>query len=174
MLAGALFIDIDGFKHVNDNLGHAAGDQLLRTVGERLQGAVRGRDTVGRLGGDEFVVLVDGADDEKTLDVLADRLTEVLREPVELDGGGKLFSVTASIGVAFGQYSSPDTLLRDADLALYAAKAAGKDRYALVRREHVRGRRRAHGARGRPQRSARARISSSCSTSRSSTCRATA
>lgn len=130
-LAGALFIDIDGFKHVNDNLGHAAGDQLLKTVGERLQSAVRDRDTVGRLGGDEFVVLVDTAGDEKTLDILADRLTEVLREPVELDGGGKLFAVTASIGVAFGQYTSPDTLLRDADLALYAAKAAGKDRYAL-------------------------------------------
>ncbi len=131
MLAGALFIDIDGFKHVNDNLGHAAGDELLKTIGQRLHSAVRERDTVGRLGGDEFVVLVDGADDEKTLDLLADRLTEVLREPVELDGGGKRFAVTASIGVAFGQYSSPDALLRDADLALYAAKAAGKDRYAL-------------------------------------------
>ncbi|MBA3809507.1 MAG: EAL domain-containing protein [Solirubrobacterales bacterium] len=130
-LAGALFIDIDGFKHVNDNLGHAAGDHLLKTVGERLQGAVREQDTVGRLGGDEFVVLLDTAGEERTLDILADRLTEVLREPVELDGGGRLFAVTASIGVAFGQYSSPDTLLRDADLALYAAKAAGKDRYAL-------------------------------------------
>jgi diguanylate cyclase (GGDEF)-like protein len=130
-LAGALFIDIDGFKHVNDNLGHAAGDELLKTVGVRLQGAVRDQDTVGRLGGDEFVVLVDMAGDEATVDILADRLTEVLREPVELEGGGRLFAVTASIGVAVGEYSSPDTLLRDADLALYAAKAAGKDRYAL-------------------------------------------
>ncbi len=130
-VAGALFIDIDGFKHVNDNLGHAAGDQLLRTVGQRLQGAVRGQDTVGRLGGDEFVVLVESTADEATLDILADRLTEVLREPVELDDGRKIFSVTASIGVAVGQHVSPDALLRDADLALYAAKAAGKDRYAL-------------------------------------------
>jgi diguanylate cyclase (GGDEF)-like protein len=121
-VAGALFIDIDGFKHVNDNLGHAAGDQLLRTVGQRLQGAMRAQDTVGRLGGDEFVVLVEST---------ADRLTEVLREPVELDDGRKIFSVTASIGVAVGQHASPDALLRDADLALYAAKAAGKDRYAL-------------------------------------------
>jgi diguanylate cyclase (GGDEF)-like protein len=131
ILVGALFIDIDGFKHVNDNLGHAAGDQLLKVVGERLQGAVREEDTVGRLGGDEFVVLVDSTTAETTLDLLADRLTEVLREPVELDDGHKLFSVTASIGVAVGQYTSPDALLRDADLALYAAKAAGKDRYAL-------------------------------------------
>ena len=131
MLAGALFIDIDGFKHVNDNLGHAAGDELLKAVGQRLQGAVRDEDTVGRLGGDEFVVLVDSTASGATLDLLADRLTEVLREPVELDDGRKIFSVTASIGVAVGQYSAPDALLRDADLALYAAKAAGKDRYAL-------------------------------------------
>jgi diguanylate cyclase (GGDEF)-like protein len=131
MMAGALFIDIDGFKHVNDNLGHAAGDQLLNVVGERLRGTVRDQDTVGRLGGDEFVVLVEATADEAMLDLLADRLTEVLREPVELDHGCKIFSMTASIGVAVGQYATPDALLRDADLALYAAKAAGKDRYAL-------------------------------------------
>ena len=131
IVAGALFIDIDGFKHVNDSLGHAAGDQLLRVVGERLQRAAREQDTVGRLSGDEFIVLAESTAREATLDLLADRLTEVLREPVELDDGRKVFSVTASIGVAVGQYASPDALLRDADLALYAAKAAGKNRYAL-------------------------------------------
>jgi diguanylate cyclase (GGDEF)-like protein len=130
-VAGALYIDIDGFKHVNDNLGHAAGDRLLTVAGERLQGAVREQDTVGRLGGDEFVVLVEATPQELTADALADRLTETLREPVELGDAGKLFSVTASIGVASGSYATPDDLLRDADLALYAAKAAGKDRYAL-------------------------------------------
>jgi diguanylate cyclase (GGDEF)-like protein len=131
MVAGALFIDIDGFKHVNDNLGHAAGDQLLRIVGERLQDAVREQDTVGRHGGDEFVVLFEATPDEETLYLLADRLTEVLREPVELADGRKIYSITASIGVAAGEHASPDALLRDADLALYAAKAAGKDRYTL-------------------------------------------
>ena len=95
MVAGALFIDIDDFKHVNDNVGHAAGDQLLRTMAERLQGAVREQDTVGRLSGDEFVVLGELTVDEVTLDLLADRLTEVLREPVELDHGRKMISVTA-------------------------------------------------------------------------------
>jgi diguanylate cyclase (GGDEF)-like protein len=130
-VTGALYIDIDGFKHVNDNLGHAAGDRLLRVAGERLQSAVRDQDTVGRLGGDEFVVLVEATPDQVAPDVLADRLTETLREPVELGDAGKMFSVTASIGVASGRYSTPDELLRDADLALYAAKAAGKDRYAL-------------------------------------------
>ena len=88
-VAGALFIDIDGFKHVNDNLGHAAGDRLLAVVGERLQGAVRDQDTVGRLGGDEFVVLVECTANEEALDHLADRLTEALREPVELDDGAQ-------------------------------------------------------------------------------------
>jgi diguanylate cyclase (GGDEF)-like protein len=130
-VAGALYIDIDGFKHVNDNLGHAAGDRLLTVAGERLQRAVREQDTVGRLGGDEFVVLVEATPGELTADALADRLTETLREPVELGDAGKLFSVTASIGVASGSYATPDELLRDADLALYAAKAAGKDRYAM-------------------------------------------
>jgi diguanylate cyclase (GGDEF)-like protein len=129
--AGALFIDIDGFKQVNDNLGHAAGDQLLRIVGERLKGALREQDTVGRIGGDEFVVLIEAPDVETTLDLLAERLTKVLRAPAELDDGRKISSVTASIGIAVGAYASSDALLRDADLALYAAKAAGKDRYAL-------------------------------------------
>jgi diguanylate cyclase (GGDEF)-like protein len=130
-VAGALFVDVDGFKHVNDKLGHAAGDRLLKVVGERLQTAVRGQDTVGRLGGDEFVVLVESPSSGVSLDQFADRLIDVLRQPVELDDGRKIFSVTASIGLAVGQYSSPDDLLRDADLALYAAKAAGKDRYVL-------------------------------------------
>ncbi len=130
-VAAALYDDIDGFKHENDNLGHAAGDRLLTVFGERLQGAVREQDTVGRLGGDEFVVLVETNADEVSPDVLADRLTEALREPLELGDAGKFFSVTASIGVAIGHYGTPDDLLRDADLALYAAKAAGKDRYAL-------------------------------------------
>jgi diguanylate cyclase (GGDEF)-like protein len=131
MVAGALFVDVDSFKHVNDNLGHAAGDKLLRVVGERLQGAVRAQDTVGRLGGDEFVVLVQSGAREETADMLADRLVEALRKPVELDDRHPAVAVTASIGVAVGRYETPDALLRDADLALYAAKAAGKDRYSL-------------------------------------------
>jgi diguanylate cyclase (GGDEF)-like protein len=131
MAASALFIDIDGFKHVNDSLGHAAGDQFLRVVAERLRSTARQQDTVGRLGGDEFVALIECKEGEATPDALADRLIEVLREPVELDDGRRIFSVTASIGVAVAQYDTPDELLRDADLALYAAKAAGKDRYSL-------------------------------------------
>jgi len=129
-ITGALFIDVDEFKHVNDEHGHAAGDQVLRTVAERLQRAVRKQDTIGRLSGDEFVVIAECTIEDQALSLLAERVIEFLREPVEIDEGRKVFEVTASIGVASGQYETPDALLRDADLALYAAKAAGKDRYA--------------------------------------------
>ena len=131
LLVGALFIDIDWFKDVNDKLGKTAGDQLLKVVAERLANVVRAHDTVGRLGGDEFVVLVESAARGARLDSLARRVIEALHKPVELDGFGPSFFATASIGVAFGRYATPDDLLRDAQLALYAAKAAGKDRYTL-------------------------------------------
>jgi predicted signal transduction protein with EAL and GGDEF domain len=103
---------------------------VLKVVGERLGGVVRDQDTVGRLGGDEFVVLVESTTREGPLD-LPDRIIEALRRPIELDARGRTLSFTASMGIAVGKYGTPDALLRDADLALYAAKAAGKDRYAL-------------------------------------------
>ncbi len=131
MLAGALFVDIDRLKDVNEKLGQAAGDQLLRIVGERLQDVVRTGDTVGRLEGDEFVVLVESAARGVRLDSLAQRMIEALHKPVELDDFGPSFVLTASIGVAFGRYATPEDLLRDAHLALASAKAAGKDRYTL-------------------------------------------
>jgi len=124
-------VDVDGFKHVNDSLGHAAGDLLLTVVGERLLSAVRDQDTVGRLGGDEFIVIVEPSSDDDALEPLAGRMIELLREPVELGGASASMSVTVSIGVAVGRYETADQLLRDADLALYAAKAAGRNRYTL-------------------------------------------
>jgi len=131
LLVGALFIDIDWFDDFNDKLGHDAGDQLLTIVAKRLEGVIRAHDTVGRLGGDEFVVLVESAARGVRLDSLARRVIEALHKPVEIDGFGPSFYLTASIGVAFGRYATPDDLLRDAQLALYSAKAAGKDRYTL-------------------------------------------
>ncbi len=133
IVAGALFIDIDNFKQVNDSFGHAAGDQLLKIVGQRLVSTVRDQDTVGRLGGDEFVVLVESSVDDAAYDVLAERMTESLREPVDLEDGPTAFSVTASIGIAAGQFKTADDLLRDADRALYSAKTKGKDRYSLFK-----------------------------------------
>jgi diguanylate cyclase (GGDEF)-like protein len=131
MLAGALFVDIDQLKELNEKLGLRAGDQLLRIVGERLQDVVRTGDTVGRIGGDEFVVLVESAARGVRLDSLAQRMIEALHKPVELDDFGPSFVLTASIGVAFGRYETPEDLLRDANVALASAKAAGKDRYTL-------------------------------------------
>jgi diguanylate cyclase (GGDEF)-like protein len=131
MLAGALFIDIDWFTQVNDKLGQAAGDQLLRIFAQRLVGVVRAEDTVGRFGEDEFVVLVESAARGVRLDSLARRMIEALHKPIELDDFGPRFFSTASIGVAFGRYATPEDLLRDARLALTAAKTAGKDRYTL-------------------------------------------
>ncbi|HTY95924.1 MAG TPA: sensor domain-containing diguanylate cyclase [Solirubrobacteraceae bacterium] len=127
-MTGALFIDIDGFKEVNDTMGHAAGDELLRTVADRLQATVREQDTVGRLSGDEFVVLFEHNPDE-SCETLAERINEAVREPILVSGEPVL--VTASIGIACGRYGTADELLRDADLALYQAKGQGKDRHAV-------------------------------------------
>jgi diguanylate cyclase (GGDEF)-like protein len=127
-----MFIDVDGFKDVNDTFGHAAGDQFLRIIADRLSSVVRETDTVGRLGGDEFVVLVEGETLFAGPELVAERLLAVLREPFELEGSlGRPQSCSVSIGIAVGQRPTADALLRDADLALYEAKEAGKDRYVI-------------------------------------------
>jgi len=124
----ALFIDLDGFKDVNDDLGHQVGDRLLKAVSERLSVTMRGSDSIGRLGGDEFVVLVDGSSMDVGPELVAERLLEVLRAPFELPGPpGASLTLTASIGIATGARASATELLRDADIALYQAKAAGKN-----------------------------------------------
>jgi diguanylate cyclase (GGDEF)-like protein len=127
-----MFIDVDGFKHVNDTFGHAAGDQFLRVIAARLSGVVRETDTVGRLGGDEFVVLLEGETLFAGPELVAERLLAVLRQPFELEGSmGRLQSSSVSIGIAVGQRPTADELLRDADLAVYQAKQTGKDRYVI-------------------------------------------
>ena len=131
LLVGALFIDIDWFEDLNTRIGREGSDQVLKIVAERLEGVVRAGDTVGRLGSDEFVLLVESAARGARLDSLARRVVEALHKPFEIDGAGPDLFITASIGVAFGRYETPEDLLRDAQLALHAAKAAGKDRYTL-------------------------------------------
>jgi diguanylate cyclase (GGDEF)-like protein len=126
----ALFIDIDGFKEINDTLGHAAGDELLQVLAGRLRETIRASDVAGRLGGDEFVVLAE-IEHGASPDVLAERIVAGLREPIELDRGRKVVSASASVGVAVGDFTHPSELLRLADLALYEAKAAGKDGYVV-------------------------------------------
>ena len=128
----ALYVDIDGFKHVNDSFGHAAGDELLRIVARRLESVVREGDTAARLGGDEFVVLVEGSTLDAGPELVAERLLEVLGKPYDMRGEiGRELALSASIGIAFGLRGSPDELLRDADIALYEAKGAGRNRYVL-------------------------------------------
>ena len=132
----ALFLDLDGFKQVNDTLGHEAGDQLLKSVAARLLTTLREGDTIARLGGDEFVVLVEGGTPTGSPELVAERLLEVLREPFEIDDTARpSVCITASIGIARGSRISATDLLRDADIALYEAKAAGRDRYVTFQRE---------------------------------------
>ncbi|MGW8598943.1 putative bifunctional diguanylate cyclase/phosphodiesterase [Streptomyces sp. NPDC055893] len=132
-----LFIDLDGFKGVNDRLGHQAGDDLLVQAARRLHDSVRAGDTAARLGGDEFAALIlgDGGRDQaarrKQVQEIADRLRLTLSRPYRVDGGNEV-RVAASIGVAFAEPGiEAGDLLRNADLAMYRAKAAGKDRVEL-------------------------------------------
>jgi diguanylate cyclase (GGDEF)-like protein/PAS domain S-box-containing protein len=121
-----LFVDLDDFKTVNDSLGHAAGDELLCQVAMRLDGCTRGSDTAARLGGDEFAVLVATEDAPADTAVeVADRIHEALKGPFQI-AGDEIF-VHASIGIAMGNTgTSTEDLLRNADTAMYAAKASGK------------------------------------------------
>ena len=129
-----LYLDLDGFKRVNDTLGHAAGDRCLTVFAERLVAAVRVGDTVARLGGDEFAVLLEGAHRahaEMQAVIVAERIEAALRPPVDV--AGQALCLLASIGIASGSgTASADDLLRAADRAMYAAKARGGNRYALA------------------------------------------
>jgi diguanylate cyclase (GGDEF)-like protein len=131
--AAALYLDLDGFKLVNDTHGHDAGDHLLKAVAERLLRAVRGADTIGRMGGDEFVVLLDASSFEAAPELVAQRLIDVLHQPFELTPELTV-RVSTSIGVAT-HGATGEELLRHADLAMYEAKAGGRDGYAVFRPE---------------------------------------
>ena len=129
----ALFIDLDDFKTVNDTLGHAAGDEVLVAVAERLRVSLRSSDVGARLGGDEFGVLLREIPDHAYAIAAADRLLEVLGQPVE--SAGQTIEVGVSIGIAFDRSSmeTMDELLSEADIAMYEAKARGKGRCHVFR-----------------------------------------
>jgi diguanylate cyclase (GGDEF)-like protein len=131
LLLGVLYIDLDGFKPINDNLGHAAGDELLVSIAQRLVSSVRLGDTVARLGGDEFAVLLEDVDTELAATALAARIVDVLGTPAQIHGHE--VKVTASVGVTLHESGAEQVgeLLRHADIAMYAAKLQGKGRYAV-------------------------------------------
>jgi diguanylate cyclase (GGDEF)-like protein len=130
-MVAVLIVDLDGFKAVNDSLGHQVGDVVLCEVARRLESLVRSEDTVARLGGDEFVILIDDVSGLEETSHLAERVCDVLRPRFSLPGWD--YAVTASVGVAVGSASEADVhdLLRDADTAMYVAKTGGKDSVRL-------------------------------------------
>ncbi len=132
---GLLFVDLDNFKAVNDGMGHAAGDQLLIQVAERLTSCVRPGDTIARLGGDEFTVLLEDLDESAVAVNIADRILHSLAEPMTIFD--RLVYVGCSIGVVAqrAQGQTHDDLLREADLALHKAKLEGRGRFALFEPE---------------------------------------
>ncbi len=132
-----LLVDLDGFKQVNDSLGHDAGDQLLQQVADRFATVTRPGDTLARLGGDEFALLLEGADEPQATGV-ARRLLAALSAPIEI--AGRSLRLGASIGVVsqVGAGADSDSLIRDADVAMYAAKEAGRGRFEVYQHEMAR------------------------------------
>ncbi|MDM9585021.1 MULTISPECIES: CHASE2 domain-containing protein [unclassified Nostoc] len=132
LLLGLLFIDLDGFKQVNDTLGHETGDRLLMTIAERLSNSLRASDTVSRLGGDEFTVILRAIPNVQIAAKVAEKILSSITKPIVLDG--YTIRVSASIGISVYPYNSQDseTLMKQADTAMYRAKRLGKNRYEFA------------------------------------------
>jgi diguanylate cyclase (GGDEF)-like protein len=133
-LFAVLFLDVDGFKLVNDSMGHHVGDEMLVTIARRLEECVRGGDIVARLGGDEFAILLERIADVRDAALVAERVQDALRSPLPI--GGYDHATSASIGVALsnGANEQPEYLLRSADTAMYRAKNGGRGRYEMFDR----------------------------------------
>ena len=127
----ALFIDVDGFKLVNDTLGHATGDTVLATLAARVRGCIRGGDTIARMGGDEFLVILNDIHDIDEARAVAEKVRVAAARPIE--AGGVTAHVTVSVGVTLSHPVEPvDDLVARADEAMYKAKRAGRDRVATL------------------------------------------
>jgi diguanylate cyclase (GGDEF)-like protein len=133
-LFAVLFLDVDGFKLVNDSMGHHVGDEMLVAIARRLEGCVRGGDIVARLGGDEFAILLERILDVRDAAMVAERVQEALHAPLSI--GGYEHATSASIGVALstGASEQPEYVLRSADIAMYRAKNTGRGRYEMFDR----------------------------------------
>jgi len=130
-LFAVLYLDLDRFKNVNDSLGHSKGDQLLIAVGQMLQSILRPMDTVARLGGDEFVILLEDIHDISHASRIADRIQEGLNSASSSLGRGVFITTSIGIVLSASGYNQPEDMLRDADIAMYRAKALGKARYEI-------------------------------------------
>jgi diguanylate cyclase (GGDEF)-like protein len=133
-LFAVLFLDLDRFKDVNDNLGHFAGDELLRAVARRLEACLRPEDTVARLSGDEFAILLESITDTSDAGRVAERIEEALSFPINLAGAEVTTSASMGIVTSSMAHDQPEQLLRSADMAMYRAKAAGRARYEMFDR----------------------------------------
>jgi diguanylate cyclase (GGDEF)-like protein/PAS domain S-box-containing protein len=125
----AIFLDIDSFKHINDSLGHAAGDRLLEEVAERLTGCLRDQDDIGRIGGDEFLIIVEDLQAPQDASAVAEKVLFSLSDPIELEG--RSVAVSASLGISLypDDGENVEDLMRNADAAMYSAKGQGRDTY---------------------------------------------
>jgi diguanylate cyclase (GGDEF)-like protein len=130
-VAGVVFIDFDGFKLINDSLGHIAGERLLREAARRLSAAVEHGDLVARFGSDEFVALLQGRESREALVTDAKRMLSVLEEPISLEERDAYVTVNVGLAVVDRSYESVEEIVRDADTAMYAAKTSGRTRFAV-------------------------------------------
>lgn len=126
-----LFMDLDRFKVINDSAGHIVGDALLREVGRRLAGCVRGPDMVARLGGDEFAILIENVGIVDTAVRVAQRVIDAMKEPIHVEGKELFTSVSIGIAISAPDYRVPEEMLRDADIAMYRAKANEEQRFEI-------------------------------------------
>ena len=145
-----LVCDLDRFKIINDTMGHAAGDTLLRIVADRLQASVREGDTVARLGGDEFAVILRRTEQPEMASVIAERIVASIEEPFEIAGRNVAVGISVGFAICDAAGATADGLIRNADLALYRAKAEGRNAYRCFEPEHGRTRSREHHAGARP------------------------
>ena len=130
-IVGVAYLDLDGFKRVNDEMGHNAGDELLKVVAERLVESMRDSDTISRFGGDEFVVLIENMPERSHSQIVGKKIVDVIKQPIVIDGFQA--DVSASVGIALypdgGQ--SADDLIKNADSAMYLAKNGGKNQFQI-------------------------------------------
>ena len=126
-----LFLDFDNFKQINDSRGHAAGDMVLATLGDRLGSLLRPMDTVARFGGDEFTFLFEGLTSEREVVLIADRICRAATHPIDLDGIATTVTVSVGIAMVADPSAAPETIIREADAAMYRAKERGRSRYEL-------------------------------------------